>query len=97
MSYRPPTASLPTRRAVTGRILQGMYRYRCGQCATTSPVVRTRVEMTRERDTHRRRIHGGHIPDGERFQRTAPAMSSDRTALISLAVLAVLLLIYTLA
>jgi hypothetical protein len=68
-----------------------MYRYRCDQCATTSPPVGTRVELTHERDRHRRQAHGGHIPDGERLQRaTRPPV--DRTALIALAAVALLLL-----
>lgn len=71
------------------------YRYRCTQCATTSPVVRTRWAAEAERDAHRRRMHGGHIPDGERLQRQL-RQPADRTALISLVVLAFLLLIYAL-
>jgi hypothetical protein len=70
-----------------------MYRYRCDQCATTSPAVRTRLEADRERDRHRRHAHGGHIPDGERLQRTARTVASDRTAIIALGVLAFLLLV----
>lgn len=70
-----------------------MYRYRCGQCATTSPVVRTRVELDHERDQHRRRVHGGHIPDGERMQRAVRDRAGDRTAVVVLAVLAVILLL----
>lgn len=74
-----------------------MYRYRCGQCATTSPTVRTRVEMRRERDVHRRRVHGGHIPDGERMQRSLRHPAGDRTAVAALAVLAVVLLLSLMA
>lgn len=73
-----------------------MYRSRCDQCATTSPVVRTRVQAERERDQHRQRMHGGHIPDGEHLQRAVRSVAGDRTALISLAVLAFLLIIYAL-
>ncbi|MDX3069544.1 hypothetical protein PV518_46760 [Streptomyces sp. ND04-05B] len=42
-----------------------MYAYRCEQCRTTSPDVATKSELRAERDDHRRRFHGGHIPDGE--------------------------------
>jgi hypothetical protein len=70
-----------------------MYRYRCGQCATTSPTVRTRVEMRRERDVHRRRVHGGHIPDGERMQRSVRHPAGDRTAAVALAALVAVLLV----
>jgi hypothetical protein len=74
-----------------------MYRYRCDQCATTSPPVRSRFEAEDERDQHRQRMHGGHIPDGEHLQRTARQPANDRTALVSLAVLAVILAVYWLA
>lgn len=70
-----------------------MYRYRCEQCATTSPTVGTRVEAEHERNRHRRIVHGGHVPDGERLQRAVRHPSSDRTAVVALAVLAVLLLL----
>ena len=42
-----------------------MFQYRCEQCRTTSPQVLTRTGVDKERDEHRRRFHGGHIPDGE--------------------------------
>lgn len=74
-----------------------MYRYRCEQCATTSPAVRSRLAVEYERDRHRQRFHGGHIPDGERLQRAVRSRASDRTALIALAVLAVLLIAWRLA
>lgn len=74
-----------------------MWRYRCDSCRTTSLPVRTRAEALSERDTHRRRRHGGHIPDGEHLQRTVRPSIGDRTALISLAVLALLLIVYALA
>jgi hypothetical protein len=68
------------------------YRYRCDQCATTSPTVGTRVELTHERDRHRRIMHGGHTPDGERLQRAArPA--ADRKAIVALCALAAVLLL----
>lgn len=98
MSYRPPTRPLPTRRAVISRTLAGMsaYRYRCEQCTTTSPTVRTRAAVEYERDRHRRIMHGGHIPDGDRLQRTARA-AADRTAVVALCALAVVLLVALLA
>lgn len=74
-----------------------MYRYRCGACATTSPTVRTRVEMRHERDVHRRRVHGGHIPDGERMQRSVRHPAADRTALVALAALGAVLILALLA
>jgi hypothetical protein len=70
-----------------------VYRYRCQQCATTSPPVRTRVEAERDRDWHRRAAHGGHIPDGERLQRSTRSAAGDRTAMVALAVLAAILLL----
>lgn len=69
-----------------------MWRYRCDQCATTSLPVTTRAEVLAERDDHRRRMHGGHVPDGEHLQRTA-RLPVDRTAVIALAVLTVLVLV----
>lgn len=71
-----------------------MYRYRCGTCATTSPVVRTRVEMYAERDRHRRRFHGGHRPDGERLQRyrRSPHPTDPQTIAWLIAIAAALLL-----
>lgn len=44
-----------------------MYRYRCGQCRTTSLPVTTRAEVLDERDRHRRRLHDGAVPDGEQL------------------------------
>ncbi|MFD5552043.1 hypothetical protein ACFWJQ_35580 [Streptomyces goshikiensis] len=49
-----------------------MYRYRCEQCRTTSPPVRTMREVETERTRHRRRVHAGHIPDGEEIQTHTP-------------------------
>lgn len=78
-------------------MLHGMYRYRCEQCATTSPVVRTWVAVDHERDRHRRKFHGGHIPDGERVQRTARAAGSDRIAIVCLSLVGLALLVSALA
>lgn len=78
-------------------MLPGMYRYRCDQCATTSPTVRTRAEAERERARHRAVVHGGHIPDGEHLQRAARGPGTDRTATLALAVLAMTLLVSLLA
>lgn len=47
------------------------YQYRCNRCETTSPEVFTRARLDEERDTHRDRFHGGHIPDGEEFLEAA--------------------------
>ncbi|MFE3907214.1 hypothetical protein ACFXPY_45110 [Streptomyces sp. NPDC059153] len=49
-----------------------MYRYRCNQCRTTSPAVRSKREVETERDRHRARAHAGHIPDGEEIQTHTP-------------------------
>lgn len=68
------------------------YRYVCAKCDTTSPVVRTRWAAENERDDHRHLMHGGHIPTGDRIQRAA-RQPVDRTALISLGVLGVVLLV----
>lgn len=46
-----------------------MYRYRCQQCRTTSPAVRTEREARVEGDRHRALAHAGHIPDGEQILR----------------------------
>jgi hypothetical protein len=72
-----------------------VYRYRCDQCRTTSPVVRTRAEALHERDRHRRQFHGGHIPDGEHLQRRrrrGPAPGEIRPAAVVVVLLALLLL-----
>lgn len=91
MSYRVPTRRLPTGRAVADRMLRGMYRYRCGQCATTSPVVRTRVEIEHERDRHRRIVHGGHRPDGEHLQRHRQPVQPVTLVALALVALAVII------
>jgi hypothetical protein len=70
-----------------------LYRYRCEQCATTSPVVRTQLAVERERDRHRHRVHGGHIPDGERVQRHTARPGNDRVALVALAVIVLVLVV----
>lgn len=72
-----------------------MYRYRCEQCATTSPQTRTLVEAEHERDRHRQRMHGGHIPDGDHLQCAPrrPDPRGDRIALISLAMIALVLVV----
>lgn len=70
------------------------YCYRCGTCRTTSVPVATKVEQLAERDQHRRRVHGGHVPDEEqllRRRRPGPA-GSLRPAVLAVVVLAVLLL-----
>ncbi|WTW95441.1 hypothetical protein OG216_19560 [Streptomycetaceae bacterium NBC_01309] len=54
-----------------------MYRYRCGQCCTTSPSVVSRTRLAEERTRHRDRFHGGHIPDGERVIEPRPFAPSD--------------------
>ncbi|MFI5808998.1 hypothetical protein [Streptomyces sp. NPDC051561] len=41
------------------------YRYRCGQCRTTSPPVATRRAAEAEGAWHRAREHSGHHPDDE--------------------------------
>jgi hypothetical protein len=46
-----------------------VYRYRCDQCRTTSLPVSTWAEVLQERDRHRRRTHGGAVPDGEHLLR----------------------------
>ncbi|MFI0827235.1 hypothetical protein ACH4Q7_22580 [Streptomyces roseolus] len=48
------------------------YQYRCDQCRTTSPPLATRTGIGLERDRHRDRFHGGHIPDGERILEPEP-------------------------
>lgn len=68
-----------------------MYRYRCGQCRTTSPIVGTWAELLHERDRHRARAHDGHRPDGEQLlQRRRPGA---RPGVIVLVIAAVLLLL----
>ncbi|MGW1306505.1 hypothetical protein ACWD5R_43695 [Streptomyces sp. NPDC002514] len=55
-----------------------MYRYRCNQCRTTSPTVRTKREAEAEGTRHRDRAHAGHIPDGEEIQHHAPPPAVPR-------------------
>lgn len=71
-----------------------MYRYRCDQCATTSLPVRTRAEQLAERDRHRRQMHGGHVPDGERLlhRRAGPRPDSIGPATVVIILLGLLLL-----
>ena len=70
-----------------------MYRYRCGQCRTTSPIVRTWVELLHERDRHRARAHGGHRPDGEQLlQRRRPTVRPGVVVLVIGLVLLLLVL-----
>lgn len=72
-----------------------MYRYRCDQCATTSPIVRTWVEVLHERDRHRRLFHGGHRPDGEhlqRYQQPGPGRGEIRPVVVLIVFLGLLLL-----
>ncbi len=54
-----------------------MYRYRCGQCRSTSPSVSSRAALAQEQRSHRFLFHGGHIPDGERIIEPAPFAVSD--------------------
>jgi hypothetical protein len=66
------------------------YRYRCEQCRTTSPPTPTRAAAEAEQDRHRRRAHGGHIPDGDRIDPdTEDSTSRARAWFATLAVLAV--------
>jgi hypothetical protein len=51
-----------------------VYRYRCNQCRTTSPAVRSKREVEIERGRHRNRSHAGHIPDGEEIQIYKPPL-----------------------
>lgn len=74
-----------------------MYRYRCDQCRTTSLPVRTRVEVLAERDSHRRRRHGGHVPDGEHIQRPRRRPADDLRPVLVAAVLLGLLLLALIA
>lgn len=69
------------------------YWYRCEQCATTSPVVRSRLAAEVEQNRHRDRVHGGHIPDGERVLRHTARPGSDRVALVTLAVIVLVLVV----
>lgn len=70
-----------------------LYWYRCEQCATTSPTVRSRLAAEVERDRHRDRVHGGHIPDGEQVMRHTARPGDDRVALMSLAVIALVVVV----
>lgn len=71
-----------------------MYRYRCTRCGTTSPIVRTWVEVLEQRDRHRARFHGGHRPDGERLlQRRSGTGPAVRPAVVVVVVVVVLLLL----
>lgn len=69
------------------------YCYRCGTCRTTSVPVATKVEQLAERDQHRRRVHGGHVPDEEQLlRRRRPGPADFRPIALVLVVLVVLLL-----
>jgi hypothetical protein len=70
-----------------------VWRYRCDQCRTTSLPVATRAEVLAARDDHRRRMHGGHIPDGERLLHRRPPPVDDLRPLIALAILVVILVL----
>lgn len=77
-----------------------MYRYRCQQCRTTSPDVRTEREVRIERDRHRALAHAGHIPDGEQIQRPPqppqpPFLATPARRALSVAVVIVIFLIAT--
>lgn len=64
-----------------------MWCYRCDQCRTTSLPVTTRAAALAARDDHRRRMHGGHIPDGEHLLRRRHQPADDLRPLIALAIL----------
>jgi hypothetical protein len=68
-----------------------MYRYRCDQCATTSPSVRAWVQVLHERDRHRRIIHGGHRPDGEHLQRYRQPVQPVTLIALALVILAIII------
>lgn len=72
-----------------------MYEWcsRCDTCGTTSLPVRTRAEVLAERDRHRARVHGGHVPDGERLLRRRRQPAEDLGPLLWLAVLVGLVLL----
>lgn len=53
------------------------YRYRCGQCCTTSPPTYTRSAAEHEGQQHRDRFHGGHIPDDEAILEPEPFHLAD--------------------
>jgi hypothetical protein len=76
-----------------------VYRYRCEQCRTTSPSVRTRREAETERDRHRTLAHAGHIPDGEQIKgppepEQPPFLATPARRAITLTVLIVAFAIY---
>ena len=64
-----------------------MFRYRCDSCRTTSLPVRTRAEVLDVRDAHRRRKHGGHVPDGEHLQRARRQPTGSLRPLVALVLL----------
>lgn len=77
-----------------------MYRYRCGQCRTTSLPVRSRVELYAARDRHRRVFHGGHVPDGEkllRYRGRRPRGPGSLKPLVVAAILIAVLLLQRIA
>jgi len=55
--------------------------------------VRTRAEVLDVRDAHRRRRHGGHVPDGEHLQRARRRPVDARAAAWAVIVLTALLLL----
>ncbi|WP_405759491.1 hypothetical protein OG234_13410 [Streptomyces sp. NBC_01420] len=75
------------------------YTYRCAQCRTTSPRVIDYRLVLAERDTHRARFHGGHIPDGESItarqtQSWAEAGSLERGLTVALVLVVLLVIAY---
>lgn len=67
------------------------FRYRCEQCRTTSPPAPTYAAAEEQQNQHRRRAHGGHIPDGERIDPVAGGTDDEsRRPLVWLVTLVVL-------
>ncbi|MDQ8707530.1 hypothetical protein RCO28_34430 [Streptomyces sp. LHD-70] len=66
------------------------YRYRCSRCGTSSATTRSRQEAKDEGHRHRKRMHGGHHPDGELIQEV-PWTPPDRGSVIAAVVIAVLI------
>jgi hypothetical protein len=75
------------------------YSYRCPQCRTTSPRVRTHAEAEDEQEFHRDEAHGRHRPDGDgitchRTERWSEADTLERWITVVLVVVVLLVLAY---
>lgn len=75
------------------------YSYRCLQCRTTSPRMRTHAEAKNEQDFHRDQAHGPHRPHGDgitchRTERWSEADTLERWLTVIIGTVAFLVIAY---